>query len=148
MPCMPAFARICVSIVLAGFAAVAPAGEASTGRVLLQPPPDVIASPINDRFAVRVLYYYPTVDNTLRYDSSGGVAGTLINVEDRLGHRSKVHQGTIDMMFRIGERHRIHADFYQLRRTGDEVIAGQIRFGDDVYDANDRLVSEMELRKM
>jgi hypothetical protein len=137
-----------MSIVLAGCAAAAPAGEASSGRVLLQPPPDIIASPINDRFAVRVLYYYPTVDNILRYDSSGGVAGTIIDVEDMLGHRSTVHQGTIDMMFRIGERHRIHADFYQLRRTGDEVITGQIRFGDDVYDANDRLVSEMELRKM
>lgn len=124
------------------------AGEAPAGRELLQPPRDTIASPINDRFAVRTLFYRPDIQNTLRYDSSTGVTGTPISVEDTLGHKATANQGTIDMMFRIGERHRIHADFYQLRRTGDEVISGEIRFGDDVYNANDRLISETELRKL
>jgi hypothetical protein len=125
------------------------AGEAATAdRVLLQPPPDVIASPITDRFAVRVLYYRPAIDNSLRYDSTDGVPGTDIDVEDILGHKDSARHGTIDLMFRIGERHRIHADFYQLRRTGDEVITGEIRFGDDVFLANDRVLSDMELRKL
>lgn len=125
------------------------AGEATTaGRVLLQPPPDVIASPITDRFAVRVLYYRPAIDNTLRYDSTDGVPGTNIDVEDILGHKQSAQHGTIDLMFRIGERHRIHADFYQLRRTGDEVLSGEVRFGDQVFLANDRVLSEMELRKL
>jgi hypothetical protein len=97
---------------------------------------------------VRVLYYRPDVSNTLRYDSSTGVTGTPISAESHLGHKARANQGSIDMMFRIGERHRIHADFQQLRRTGDEVITGEIRFGDDVYNANDRLVSETELRKL
>jgi hypothetical protein len=128
--------------------AMSQAGEAAAGRELLQPPRHTIASPINDRFAVRALFYRPDIGNTLRYDSSTGVTGTPISVEDTLGQESSANQGTIDMMFRIGERHRIHADFYQLRRTGDEIITGEIRFGDDVYNANDRLVSETELRKL
>jgi hypothetical protein len=132
-------------VVVAG---LAPAGEAGSGRVLLQPPPVVIPSPINDRFAVRVLYYQPAINNRLRYDSSTGVPGTPIDVEDLLGHKDSDHQGTIDLMLRIGERHRINADFFQLRRTGDEVISQQIRFGDDTYAGGDRVLSETDLRKL
>jgi hypothetical protein len=151
--CMRVMHRNALAALLAAIGAasggeVVLAAEAASGRVLLQPPPDVIASPINDRFAVRVLYYRPDIHNTLRYDSSAGVTGTTIDAEDILGYKDTANQGTIDMMFRIGERHRIHADFYQLRRTGDEVITGEIRFGDDVYLANDRVLSEMELRKL
>ncbi|MDQ2639262.1 MAG: LPS assembly protein LptD [Pseudomonadota bacterium] len=134
----------------AGSSAAALAGEAEGGggRVLLQPPRQVIPSPINDRFAVRLLYYRPQVDNRLRYDSSTGVTGTNIDVEDLLGHRDSAHQGTIDMMFRIGERNRIQADFYQLRRTGDVVLNQQLRFGDDTYSGGQRVLSETELRKL
>jgi hypothetical protein len=122
--------------------------ESGSGRVLLQPPAVIIPSPINDRFALRVLYYHPAVNNRLRYDNTAGVPGTVIDVEDLLGHKDSVHQGTIDMMFRMGERHRIHADFYQLRRTGDEVLGQQMRFGDDIYAPGAQLLSETELRKM
>src|SRR5688572_28289064 len=144
--------RMTLRLVLGAAAAVAagmaPAGEAGSGRVLLQPPPVVVPSPITDRFAVRVLYYEPAINNRLRYDSSAGVPGTPIDVEELLGHRDFAYQGTIDMMIRIGERHRINTDFYQLRRTGDVVIDQQVRFGDDVYAGGDRLVSETELRKL
>jgi hypothetical protein len=146
---MRVFQRALIALAMtAVMPAAAVSAEASTGRELLQPPRNVIASPINDRFAVRALFYRPDISNQLRYDSSTGVIGTRIDVEEMLGHKATANQGTIDMMFRIGDRHRIHADFYQLRRTGDEVITGEIRFGDDVYVANDRLVSETELRKL
>lgn len=129
-------------------AALGAEAEGGSGRVLLQPPTRTIPSPINDRFAMRVLYYHPAVDNRLRYDSSTGVIGTTIDAEDLLDHRDSAHQGTIDLMFRIGERNRIHADFYQLRRTGDVVLDQQVRFGDDAYAAGQRLLSETELRKL
>lgn len=145
---MRAIITACAAAMACGFTGVAVAGQAPSGRVLLQPPPDVIASPINDRFAVRTLFFRPTIDNRLRYDSSAGVPGTRIDTEDLLGQKDTANQGTIDMMFRIGERHRLHADFYQLRRTGDVVVTGEVRFGDDVYNANDRVVSEMDLRKL
>lgn len=137
-----------VAVAAASSGLAAGEAEGGSGRVLLQPPRQVIPSPINDRFAVRLLYYRPTVDNRLRYDSSTGAIGTPIDVEDLLGHKDSAHQGTIDMMFRIGERHRIHADFYQLRRSGDVVINQQVRFGDDTYAAGQRLLSETELRKL
>jgi hypothetical protein len=123
-------------------------GEGGSGRVLLQPPKQVVPSPINDRFAVRLLYYRPMVDNRLRYDHTNGTIGTSFDAEDLLGLKDSASQATIDMMFRIGERHRIHADFYQLRRSGDVVLNQQVRFGEDTYNVNDRLLTETELRKL
>jgi hypothetical protein len=122
--------------------------ETATQRQLLQPPKMAIASPITDRFALRGLFYMPTAATAVRYDSSAGVPGTLVNAEDVLGLKDQLKQASIDMMFRIGEPHRIHADFYKMTRTGDQVINQQILFGDNVYLGGDRVVTSMDLRKL
>jgi hypothetical protein len=147
---MRALHRLWLAAVVAGVAGSVLAGEAGTssGRELLQPPKDQIASPISDRFALRALYYGPAIDNRLRYDNSFGVPGTTFDAEDSLGQKNQAHAGTIDLMFRIGERHRIQADFFELRRKGDVILASDIAFGDDVYLTGERVVSEMELRKL
>lgn len=143
-----------VAICGAGFVlgADAPTPEAQKAppaqRQLLQPPKMAIASPITDRFALRGLFYMPDISTQVRYDNSAGVPGTLVTAEDTLGFKSQLKQASVDMMFRIGERHRIRADFYKMTRSGDRVINQQIRFGEDVYDANDRVVSTMDLRKL
>lgn len=121
---------------------------AEPARELLKPPTMEIASPITDRFAIRGLFYTSDISMRARYDSSAGVPGTLINAEDVLGLPGRVRKPSLDMMFRMGQRHRIHADFYKLTRSGDEVISQQIRFGDDIYLPGDRVVSTMELRKL
>jgi hypothetical protein len=156
MPDHPAMQRH-LKALLAGLMAAAPPAfaaeppaqpEAGSTRQLLQPPKMAIASPITDRFAVRGLFYMPDISTALRYDSSAGVPGTLLTGEGTLGFPDQRKQISLDMMFRIQENHRIHADFYKLTRSGDRVINQQIRFGDDVYEANDRVVSSMDLRKL
>jgi hypothetical protein len=132
--------------VFAGEAPVQP--EKAAPRELLQPPKMSIASPITDRFAVRGLFYMPKISTDLRYDSSAGVPGTLVSGEDTIGLEDQLKQVSVDMMFRILERHRIRADFYKMTRSGDEVINQQIRFGDDVYQVNDRVLTAMDLRKL
>lgn len=122
--------------------------DAEPGRELLKPPKMEIASPITDRFAIRGLFYTSDIDMAVRYDSSAGAPGTLIDGENMLGFPGRLRKPSLDMTFRIGNRHRIHADFYKMTRSGDEVISQQIRFGDDIYQAGDRVVSTMELRKL
>jgi hypothetical protein len=121
---------------------------AGTQRTLLQPPKMTIASPITDRFAVRGLFYMPDISTDVRYDSSAGVPGTLVGAEDTLGFKDQLKQVSVDMMFRMLDRHRIRADFYKMRRTGDRVIDQQIRYGDDTFQVNDRVLSTMDLRKL
>jgi hypothetical protein len=124
------------------------ASAAEPDRELLKPPTMEIASPITDRFAIRGLFYSSDISMAVRYDSSGGVPGTLIDGENMLGFPGRLRKPSLDLMFRMGNRHRIHADFSKMRRSGDAVIGQQIRFGDDIYQAGDRVVSTMELRKL
>jgi hypothetical protein len=150
---MHALPRALLSAVLAlatgaTFAAEQTSGGTGTQRELLQPPRMQIASPITDRFAIRGLFYMSDITTTVRYDSSGGVSGTLIDGEDMLGFPARLRKPSLDLMFRMGNRHRIHADFHKMTRSGDEVISQQIRFGDDIYQSGDRVVSTMELRKL
>ena len=147
-----------IRVLLLGSAALAAtpvfAGEAQvpaaagTQRELLQPPKMTIASPITDRFAVRGLFYMPSINTAIRYDSSTLGRGTLVSGEDTLGLEDQLKQGSVDMQFRILERHRIRADFYKMTRTGDQVINQQIQYGNDTFLVNDRVISKMDLRKL
>jgi hypothetical protein len=124
--------------------------DGSATRERLQPPKMVIASPITDRMAVRALYLMTDVTNQVRYDNDAGVLGTLIDGEQTLGFPRRVQQPGLDLTFRMGERHRVHVDFLQLKRSGDAVIPqpDPIRFGEAVFLPGERVLSKMDLRKL
>lgn len=137
-----------VMIVAALAPATGLAAEGAPQRELLQPPKHAIASPITDRFAIRGVYFRPSIETALRYDASNGTPGTLLSGERTLLLEDRVDQGWLDLMFRIGERHRIRAEYYQQVRTGDTVLGGEILFGDETYLAGDRVLSRTDLRKL
>lgn len=132
--------------------AAEPAGSQAAGpapkRELLQPPKMSVASPITDRFALRGIFYAPRIATDLRNDADNGTAGTPISAEDTLGMADRMNQGGIDLMFRMLDRHRIRAAYYQQKRSGDEVLDEPIRFGNDVYQVNDRVLSDMDVRQL
>lgn len=128
-------------------AAETPAASAAS-RQLLQPPRTIIASPITDRLAMRGIFYSPRIATQMRNDADNGTPGTPLSAEDTLGMADRMNQGGIDLMFRMLERHRIRAAYYQQKRSGDTVLDEQIRFGNDVYQVNDRVLSDMELRQL
>jgi hypothetical protein len=76
------------------------------------------------------------------------VPGTLLSGEDTLLFKDQLQQGSADLTFRIIDRHRIRAEFYRMTRSGDQFLTQGIRFGDDIYNVNDRLLSSMDLRKL
>ncbi len=148
--CMQVRLKLLLPCVAALATAPAFSGEPAEApqRQLLQPPKLAVASPITDRFALRARFYMPAITTDVRYDNSAGVPGTLLSGEDTLGMEDKLKQFSIDMMFRINERHRVRADFSKTTRSGDQVIGQEVRFGNDVYQVNDRVVSSMDLRKL
>lgn len=117
-------------------------------RELLQPPTMAIASPITDHFALRGAYYQPSVGTDLRYDSGAGTPGTAFNAEDTFGMDDQLNKGTMEMMLRLRDRHRLRVDFFKLTRHGDAVLTQGLRFGDDTYFVNDRVVSDLDLRML
>ncbi len=122
--------------------------EPEAPRELLQPPTHSIPSPITDRFALRGVYYQPSVDTLLRYDSSAGVPGTEFTAEDTLGLDKELNQGSLEMWLRMAERHRVRVDYFKMTRHGDVVLDQVLRFGDTTFLPGERVVSDMDLRTL
>jgi hypothetical protein len=126
----------------------APAAKPAEPRELLKPPKMSVATPATDHLALRGVFSMSTYSTDVRYDSSAGLAGTLVNGEDTLGFPSKVNQGRVDLTFRMAEKHRIRADFQKMWRSGDQFIDQPIRFGNEVYQFNDRVLSSFDMRRL
>lgn len=123
----------------------AAAGEAPQ-RELLQPPKTVIPSPITDRFALRGTYHQPSVSSDLRYDSSAGLLGTELSAERDFGLDDRLNDGSLEMTLRMIERHRVRAEFFQLKRSAEQQLGRDVRFGDDTYLASDVVATDTDLR--
>src|SRR5688572_9830633 len=117
---------------------------------LLQPPKKgAIASPITDRFALRVMYFAPSVETFLRLDpENSSIRGTELVAEDDLGLEDKPSQARVEMIIRMRERNRLRVDFYKLTRYGDMVLDRPIAFGDQLFRVNDRVQTLIDWREL
>jgi hypothetical protein len=144
--CAPAIlALLLVSLARAAVGA-ASAEDVAAPRELLQPPPEVLYSPINDRFAMRLSYFMPAMETQVRYDASLTQEGTLISAEDMLGMGDRLDQGTLEMMFRVTPRQRMRADYLKFSRTGDVSLGQLVGFGNNTFLPNERVESSMDIR--
>ncbi len=52
------------------------------------------------------------------------------------------------MIFRLRERNRLRVDYFKLGRSGDVIITGPISFGNQVFNANDRVQTLLDWRQL
>jgi len=143
-------------IVLNAVAGVALAQEATDPqparppRELLQPPKKGLqASPITDRFALRITYFAPKIDTFLRLDNSDtGRAGTNLDVEKDLGLDDKANMFRAEMIFRLREKNRLRVDYFKSTRYGDKVLNQTINFGDQTFFVTDRAQTNIDYRSL
>jgi hypothetical protein len=115
----------------------------------LKPPKrHAAASPITDRFALRVLYFPASISTNLRLDQQDGTQGTELVAENDLGLDDKKSEGRAEMIFRLRERNRVRVDYLKLSRLGDQVINRVINFGDESFLPNDRALTALEWRSL
>src|SRR5262245_38313891 len=90
-------------------------------RELLQPPKKGLeASPITDRFALRISYFAPKLDTFLRLDRTTGQDGTNLNVEEDLGLDDSANMVRAEMIIRLREKNRLRVDYFKTTRYGDK----------------------------
>jgi hypothetical protein len=143
-------------IVLNAVAGVAFAQEATDPqparppRELLQPPKKGLqASPITDRFAMRLSYFAPSLDTFLRLDNEDtGRPGTNLNVENDLGLDDKANMFRAEMIFRLREKNRLRVDYFKSTRYGDKVLDQTINFGDQTFLVADRAQTSIDYRAL
>ncbi len=153
---MQRVSRLVLAAALLCEAVCAQSGEAASDarprpqpeRKLLQPPVEEIASPITDLFAIRAVYFRPTITTDLRYDDAAGNQGTTFGAARELGLQKTLNQSWLDMMMRVTPRQRIEAEFYKLTRSGDQVLADDIQFGDSTFQTGERLVTHTDQRML
>lgn len=130
-------------------AAYAQTQEARPQRELLRPPSArEVASPISDRFALRITYFAPGADTFLRLDRRTGQQGTELFAEDDLALEDKPTQARAEMTFRFGERNKLRVDYFKLTRYGDKVLDRTIAFGDQTFLVNDRAQTMIDYRQL
>ncbi|HVY81734.1 MAG TPA: hypothetical protein VG994_12180 [Steroidobacteraceae bacterium] len=114
----------------------------------LKPPKKGNASPITDRFALRVLYWPADISTDMRLDPRTGDPGTELSAEDDLGMPDSKSEGRAEMTIRLREKNRLRVDYMKLSRFGDKVLDQQIVFGNRTFNINDRAQTQLEWRQL
>jgi hypothetical protein len=144
--------RLCFALsAMLCFAHVAGAAEQKrplASDTLKPPQRNTSASPITDRFALRVLYWPASLTTDLRLDSEGGRVGTQLIAEDELGLDDSTSEARAELIFRLRERNRLRVDYLKLSRLGDKIITRPINFGDETFLVNDLAQTALEWRNL
>lgn len=116
--------------------------------VLKPPKAHAAASPITDKFALRVMYFPSSVNTLLRLDNDDGTLGTEVVAENDLGLDDKKSQGRAEMIIRLRERNRLRVDYMKVSRLGDTTVNRVIRFGNQNFLPTDRAQTALEWRSL
>ncbi|MGO9802556.1 MAG: hypothetical protein ACLPTM_05025 [Steroidobacteraceae bacterium] len=138
------------AVVAALHAPLAYADRDTLSGAPLPPRPPEKTSPIHDRFYVLAAFYSPTVQTNVRVDPTTNVApgtlGTPVNAENELGLAPRMHQGRVEFMFRMRDRNKLRVEYYEADRTGNQLLANNIVFGNQTFDAGQLVQSEVDWR--
>ena len=64
-----------------------------------------------------------------------GCIGTPVNAEHDLGLPDRLQQGRVEFMFRLRERSKVRVDYFDADRSGSQVLAHDVVFGNETFAA-------------
>ncbi len=105
-----------------------------------------LGSPHEERFRLSAGLFSADTDTDMRLDADDGTLGTEVSAEEDLGLADHSDVGDVEVETRIRERHRVRFNYFKLDRAATEVLDREIRFGNDVYDAGDEVLSSIDMR--
>ena len=92
--------------------------------------------PLGDRSGLIIGGFFANLETTVRVDGSDGVLGTEISFERHLGLDDTKTRPVAQAYWRFREHHRLNFMYLNLDRSGDSVSSVDIRFGDQIFQAN------------
>lgn len=107
--------------------------------------PAAAADPLDEEgVSLRLGGFHSSADTRLRVDSSNGVLGTEISLEDDLGFTKNKSLPVVDAIWRVNPRHRVELGYVRLARDAQKTISGEIRFGDEVFPVSANVKSTFD----
>lgn len=92
--------------------------------------------PLGERSGLVIGGFFANLETTVRVDGPGGTLGTEISFERNLGLDDTKTRPIAQAYWRFREHHRLIFGYLNLDRSGDSVSSVDIRFGDQVFQAN------------
>lgn len=98
-----------------------------------------------DRIRVSVGGYFPKLDSQVRISNDQGL-GTLISLEDDFGLDDSVRSLRIQGHYRFNPKHRFIYSFFDVSRSGKNLIEREIIYDDKVYPISSLVTSNFQLQ--
>jgi len=92
--------------------------------------------PLGDRSGLIIGGFFANLETTVRVDATNGALGTEISFERHLGLDDTKTRPLAQAYWRFREHHRLNFTYLNLDRSGDSISSFDIRFGDQVFQAN------------
>ena len=88
-----------------------------------------------ERFRVYAQAFFANLNTEVRLDSRTGDVGTTISFEQNLGLDDTKTTGAAGIAWRFAKKHRLRFDYFELNRSAASATTSEIRFGDQVFQA-------------
>ena len=99
---------------------------------------------LQDKFYFAIGAFSPRTTTEAQLNSSSLGLGTNITFEDSLDIAERKSVPILSGRWRLGERWRIEAEYFELNRSGNRVIDRDIQWGDVVYPVNTQVSSSFD----
>ncbi|MGV6826710.1 MAG: hypothetical protein ACWA5Q_07015 [bacterium] len=99
----------------------------------------------SDRFSVSAGGFFSDIDGHAFFDSSKREVGTDIDMQDDLGMDDSDTQPSFSALWRVSERSRLHAEYFEIGSGGAAVIDRKIDWGDLDFQAGVKVAGDMDL---
>lgn len=105
--------------------------------------------PNGDRLLLSVGYYRPFLDTVVSAQPvSDPLLGTRISFERNLGLEDTKGVPQASLLWRISKRNQLRLAYFELDRSGADVSGVDIRFGDQLFEANLPVQSFFDIRTL
>ncbi|HYJ41109.1 MAG TPA: hypothetical protein VEW08_09975 [Steroidobacteraceae bacterium] len=130
----------------------------------LKPKSLEVASPVSDRFFVRMSAFGASPETNLRVDPTSPAVfiippppapqvpinlpppGTELVAEEDLGLDDQIEQARMEFDIRMGERNHLRIDYFKIARFGEVIVTDPIDFGDSTFDTDDIVRTNFDWR--
>jgi len=113
---------------------------------IFQPRESQRAGPRQPRFEFRVGAFVDSVNSKIVRESSAGVPGTVVDLEEILGLEDTSTVMQLDAIFRIGNFHRIEVGYFEMSRSGLATLSDSLTFGEQTFAESVDVTSSFETK--
>jgi len=106
------------------------------------------SAPKVPQFDLKIGAFQDRIDSQVTRDTSNGVPGEAIDIEEILGAPGEKTVVQLDGTLRIGHYHRLELGFFELRRDSVVTLSDDLYFGDEVFPAGTQIESKINAKTL